>query len=196
MQIEEKKVELTAKFSGTCFACGQKIALYADIYWFPNRRERKTCHKQCPVAPTIEQVLKKEEKVEKGAKLPDGYFTVLFDFCGERTSRTLRVKTQPKDASFAPGKQIIALLTGRDNENDYTGFAFVSENGFLSVWKSKATMQAAIIAANVLLDGSYKEAARAYVLESGRCCRCNRLLTVQKSIEQSMGPVCAAKMGL
>lgn len=198
--ISEKVIEMKSKFAGCCFRCNQAIAVGEEIAWYPNRpRRENTSHKYCPPMPEkpiIKEVIK-EEVTNKNVlpSLPDGHFTVVFEFRGRRISRTLRLKTQPENASFAPGKQIIALLTGCDNEKDYTGFGFVRGN-YLGVWKSKITMQEAIAAANVLLEkDSYKEAAKAYVLESGRCCRCNRLLTVEQSIERSMGPVCAKKMG-
>jgi hypothetical protein len=51
--------------------------------------------------------------------------------------RTIRVETQPKDAKFAPGSRIVSLLTGSNNETDYTGFGFVTESGTVAVWRKK-----------------------------------------------------------
>src|SRR5688572_23093574 len=46
--------------------------------------------------------------------------------------RTFKVSTVRGDGGLA-GKRIIALLTGSDNENDYTGFGFVREDGGINV---------------------------------------------------------------
>ena len=71
------------------------------------------------------------QPVEK--RLPDGYFTVTF---GEDDRVTLRVRTQKEDDSFAPGKQIVAYLSGPDNTADYRGFAFAdAQTGRVNFWK-------------------------------------------------------------
>ena len=65
----------------------------------------------------------------------NGTFTMTNRESGEH--RTFQIRTQPDDAKFAPGKRVIALLRGPDNESDYQPFGFVSEDGTIYVWRSK-----------------------------------------------------------
>ena len=61
----------------------------------------------------------------------NGIYTVTNKETGEH--RTFAVRTQKEDAKFAPGERIVALLTGPNNEDDYTGFGFVTPAGII-VW--------------------------------------------------------------
>lgn len=56
----------------------------------------------------------------------NGFYTITSP-TGEH--RTFQVKTQSEDAPFAAGKRIVMMLTGEDNEEDYTGFGFVTAHG-------------------------------------------------------------------
>lgn len=115
--------------------------------------------------------------------------------------RTVRVSRQKADAKFAPGQRIAELLVGPDNENDFQGFAFVTDEGELRVWKKKAGKITTAIAA-ILADLTSSEPEstewfrRGYWLHtSGMCFRCNRKLTTPESIETGIGPVCRKKIG-
>ena len=106
--------------------------------------------------------------------------------------RTFSIKTQPQDSRFAPGKRVVALLSGSDNQSDYTGFGFVNENG-ISVWRKKQGTIFAVYAR--MLDNPSKfEAKGAEFLFSGKCRKCNRELTVPSSIKSGIGPICAGKI--
>ena len=121
----------------------------------------------------------------------DGFYTVVSD----DKHFTYRVHTQPKDADFAPGKQVIGFLRGGDNTRDYTGFAFIV-NGRLSVWKRFQTGKyGAIETARFLVEHqeSQELAGKMYAMESGNCYRCNRLLTDPVSIKLGIGPTCRNK---
>src|SRR6185369_7175488 len=70
-------------------------------------------------------------------KLFNGRYTIESKQTGEH--RTFWVETQPADAEFAPGKRIVSLLTGSQNDDPscYTPFAIVDDRG-IHVWASKA----------------------------------------------------------
>lgn len=134
--------------------------------------------------------------------IPNGTYTFT-NAAGEH--RTFKIKTQAKDAKFAPGKRVAALLTGSDNENDYRGFAFVDENGAIHVWQSKRTpafqyyanmIAAAASAVQNMIDKETPEASfelqghKYQVQVSKRCLVCNRALTDPDSIRRQIGPIC------
>jgi len=70
------------------------------------------------------------------AKLFNGRYTVESTETGEH--RTFWVRTQPADAEFAPGKRVVSLLTGSQNDDPscYTNFGFVDDAG-IHVFPSK-----------------------------------------------------------
>lgn len=112
----------------------------------------------------------------------DGIYTVLTE--GGHT--TFRLRTQPEDADFAAGQQIIAYLSGSNNTSDYTGFGFVG-GGILRVWKRHQSNTDLLDAAALLL------ADPASALEIGHCYKCHRPLTTPESLAVGYGPTCAGK---
>lgn len=144
----------------------------------------------------------------------NGKFTITNDK-GEH--RTFSIKTQSKDAKFAPGQRVLALLSGADNDADYRGFAFVDDTHGVSVWRSKCgapgnpsiyewyaelfgqVFKAAAVEGRDLTDPELSFAYKGHgyrVLVSKRCCVCNRTLTTPESIRSGIGPVCANGGGL
>lgn len=113
--------------------------------------------------------------------------------------RTIRVKTQPEDARFAPGERILELLSGPDNTRDYQGFAFVNVLGDGSVrialWRSKNTQVWRQLAAMVQFPGHYIDKFNIEYLFEGRCRVCNRLLSTPESVASGIGPVCSNRQG-
>lgn len=114
--------------------------------------------------------------------------------------RTFRIRTQPKDAKFAPGKRIVSLLTGSDNTSSYRSFAFVDDDGVVRVWRAKQGQNGQLSDfdkfADLLNRADYFQVN--YSLEylfSGHCIRCNRLLTEPESIRLGIGPVCRNLVG-
>lgn len=105
--------------------------------------------------------------------------------------RTFQIRTQPKDSRFAPGKRIVALLCGPDNESDYDPFAFVDDRN-VHVWKKKRGGIYEIYA-RMLANPPAFQAKGAEYLWAGTCRCCNRKLTVPSSIKSGIGPVCAEK---
>lgn len=132
-------------------------------------------------------------------EFPEGYFTVVFEehrrlSDGDSIAvhhRTFRVQRQPEDDSFMPGKAIVAFLSGPDNTANYTSFAHIGEAGELRIWKRFRDDSELAKAAQALLDRDPDSSREAYAIESGRCSRCHRVLTVPESVERGMGPVCA-----
>jgi hypothetical protein len=125
----------------------------------------------------------------------DGTYTIVSGRDGGH--RTLRIRTQAADASFAPGEQILGLLTGSDNEGDYTNFAFIKAGAQLAVWnrhkgtdtaKIGTTLLALLNPSSVL--GAKLVAAGYSVQVSKRCFRCHRVLTHPESLLTGYGPEC------
>jgi hypothetical protein len=99
------------------------------------------------------------------------------------------------------GKRILALLTGPDNERDYTAFAFVNDNGIV-VWKKKRSKDLGKLSvfehyAEMLwyMAVGHGDLMDNYeLITEGVCLVCNRALTTPDSCRRGVGPVCAGKM--
>lgn len=137
-----------------------------------------------------------EPAARPAVKLFNGRYTVQSTKTGEH--RTFWVRTQPKDAEFAPGRRVAYLLTGSQNDDltSYTAFGFVSEDG-IQVFKSKQAnsprwAQYADVLWSLALDSGFslwtEKGFRIHM--EGTCCRCNRPLTTPRSIAMGIGPIC------
>ncbi len=132
-------------------------------------------------------------------KLFNGTFTINNPRTGEH--RTLRIRTQKKDASFAPGERIISLLIGSDNTNDYKGFGFVTDAGIV-VWRKYRSESKYEKLATILWSLWNQRQASPYakfgltLIESCRCVFCNRPLTDTLSALTGVGPECADSRGI
>lgn len=162
------------------------------------QRDATTAHvRSCAGAPEGDRVTASTSRPPRqepattifGRKVEDGYYTVTSRTEGA-PHRTFRVRTQPSNASFAPGETVINLLTGPDNEQDYRGVAFLKPSGRVFLWRRFKHDSALARAIEALVDDP-SAAGELYALESNRCCRCNRRLTVPASIHRGLGPVCA-----
>lgn len=132
--------------------------------------------------------------------LDDGYYTVVFDVGTEQASHfTFRVVTNAATDKFLPGKQLIELLIGQNNERDYKAVAYApSLFNRPGLFKDTAANAKLVDALHSLVNGS-EDAGRAYVLRSGCCRRCGRRLTRPEGIDQNSpqfgyGPDCYAKL--
>jgi hypothetical protein len=138
------------------------------------------------------------ERKDEMLKIFNGRYTMKNRRSGEH--RTFEIKTQDKDAKFAAGKRVVALLTGPDNTADYTGFGFVEDDGIV-VWKSKRGVgeksvfdKYAAVLWSLALDGALSPYAEHYeFLMEGTCAVCNRPLTEPESIKTGIGPICREK---
>jgi hypothetical protein len=88
----------------------------------------------------------------------------------------------------------VSVLTGSDNENDYTFFGTIFANMELRhSRKSSIGEEAPSVVAfrwlfSHLLRGNLPETVEVH--HEGRCGRCGRALTVPESIESGFGPEC------
>lgn len=136
--------------------------------------------------------------VERVAKVFNGIYSIKSNWTGEH--RTFKIHTQNEKAEFAPGKRVVALLTGPENSADesYTGFAFIDDAG-IHVWSKKRGQGQWEAYAGMLwslaLDGAFSLWAEKgfTIMGSGTCLVCNRLLTEPASLLTGIGPVCAGR---
>lgn len=123
-----------------------------------------------------------------------------FTLVSERTGRrfTYRARTN------AAGRLIfVDLLTGSDNDNDYSFAGTVrSADPYEFRYSDKSTIApdaAGITAITWLFTRLRYErpiTKGTQFWHDGHCARCGRRLTTPESIELGIGPVCAEKMGV
>ena len=142
---------------------------------------------------------------QKTSPIQNGFWTIIDSKKNEH--RTFRIWTEEWDDKVNGGKKkvrVVGLLTGPNNETDYTNFATVSKEGDkIWVWsrfkrQSKNEKQTKYETYGwIIEDLRAKEGKRwgyRFSIEGhGRCCVCNRRLTNPESIETGIGPVCAGK---
>lgn len=121
-----------------------------------------------------------------------GRYTIVFE---DESYLTLRVTLQAQDAEFMPGSLIISMLTGSDNENDYTRIGHMTRQGGVRIW-SRHQNNAKLREAVEVLVGDPIAAVKAYALVSGRCGYCNLVLTTPDSIAAGCGEKCASDHGI
>lgn len=129
-------------------------------------------------------------------KLFNGRYTIESKQTGEH--RTFWVRTQEKDAKFAPGRRVVMLLTGSQNDDpeSYTTFGFANQDGIFvfpsKLEKGRIWAQFADLLWTLALDGAFSPwADKGYtILMEGACARCNRPLTTPESIRLGIGPIC------
>jgi hypothetical protein len=98
------------------------------------------------------------------------------------------------DAAFA------SVLTGSNNEGDYSYAGIVDTSGFRTTRRSALTCDAPSVRAlewfsqKVLRDGMSPADLGLEVYHEGRCGKCARLLTTPESVERGIGPECWSKM--
>jgi len=109
---------------------------------------------------------------------------------------TFRINKPKRDDKGNP-PYFISMLTGSDNDSDYTyiGLYIPQNNNVKLTSKSKFTADSKPIrvlnwAFTMIAEG--KELPLGYSIQhEGRCCRCARTLTTPESIERGIGPECA-----
>jgi len=123
-------------------------------------------------------------------------FTVVSPATGKRFTFKVSMPRRPR-----PGcPHFVSVLTGSDNDADYTYLGCIFEDGRFTVTrKSSFTPQSPCAVAFAWLWGRLTNDQWPHPAElwhEGRCCRCGRTLTVPESIARGIGPECLGKMGL
>jgi len=137
-----------------------------------------------------EQLGPKTENILLGDAPPNGTYTVVFsDKKDDRA--TVRFYT-PKQGRFA-NKRVVQYLFGPINTLDYRTFGLVSENGVSFFSKKESRSSEAVKFLMGWDKEQVAEAGHTYALESSRCFRCGKKLTVPVSIHRGLGPECARK---
>ncbi len=89
------------------------------------------------------------------------------------------------------GLYFASLLTGRDNEKDYTYMGILTRDGLLLTQASKYTENSiAVKALNFFMKHIESVPSNLGVFHEGRCCCCGRKLTTPESIKLGIGPEC------
>lgn len=166
-----------------------------------------------PAPGTLEQQLfgdtsnQPQSPISSGGKFSpssipaEGFYTVILDE-EDDDYITLRVESASwvKNPPLPDGSVSVKYLAGQDNTTDYAGFAFLVPNTQfefgtdIRVWnrfKQNGRLKHALV---ILLQNA-DDAGMEYVLRSGNCRRCGRMLTVPVSINQGYGPECIKKIG-
>ena len=130
-----------------------------------------------------------ENSMSWSAKTHNGTLTLVSKRTGERL--TLRIKTQKEDAAFMPGKRIVSLLTGPDNNTSYSSIGFVGDYRVV-LWKKNRGKTFYEWLAAFIWDPSHY-GANVDVVFAGKCRVCNRKLTTPESVKDGIGPKCREK---
>lgn len=105
-------------------------------------------------------------------------------------------KKQPSDAPA----YFVSLLSGPDNDADFTYLGMIFSTGFKLTKKSRLPTTALPVRAFAYFYSNCVVAGRMpselQVWHEGRCGACGRKLTVPESLVTGLGPECAAKAGV
>lgn len=126
------------------------------------------------------------------AHVPTGIYTLVGANGGHFTIRV----QEPRAKDDRDGTRFISYLSGTDNTGDYTGFATQRPDGSAFIWarfRDNRKMAEALATLAATGTQEQKEGMFAYALASGRCARCNRVLTNPDSITTGFGPECEGK---
>jgi len=133
--------------------------------------------------------------ITRVAKVLNGKYTIQNRDTGSH--RTFRIKTQKSDAIFAPGKRIVSVMNGNDNQNHYKGFAFIDDDG-IHLWRRYQNDPIyrgyAFMFWNMINGPDHILHQRYTIEESLNCIRCNRELTTPESLASGIGPVCEGRI--
>lgn len=184
--------QITSKFNATCRNCEVTINAGEEILWKPGI----AIHVQCAATMPKEEEFKAQPKVKDLPRIPDGTYTIVHE---DGTHTTVKFSV-PTKGTFE-GRRIVSFLSGSDNESSYTGFAFVLPNNELKTWnrfqhyacaeKVKSAIRILYKAVKNEGNEAIMQAGEAYAMQSGKCCKCNRKLTVPSSIHRGMGKKCS-----
>lgn len=121
-------------------------------------------------------------------KTHNGIITMKSMKTGEH--RTFRIRTMKQDSKFLPGKRVVELLQGPDNESDYRSFGMIGDDGRVYLWKKHQGQAFYVWVASALQSPEHYVDRVEFSFE-GRCRRCNRLLSDPDSVASGIGPTCS-----
>jgi hypothetical protein len=98
--------------------------------------------------------------------------------------KIMRIKTQRKDASFAPNERILSLKVG----HNFMSLGIIKDSSVILWKKHRSDNNIAKIVNLVMNQDKYSD--KLEYLWEGTCRCCNRPLTTPKSIHFGIGPVC------
>ena len=121
-------------------------------------------------------------------KAGNATFTITSKATGTRYTYKVR---QPKGKPDAPF--FASLLSGPNNESDYTYMGIVGENGVRTTPASRVSADAPSFKA---LDWFIRhlDTDKVDMCHEGKCGRCGRKLTVPESVKSGFGPECAGRI--
>jgi hypothetical protein len=123
-------------------------------------------------------------------------FTLVSKTTGARF--TYRVQVAKNEAGERnDSMHFVAVLTGADNQNDYSYLGYIRREIFFHGKKSRISRDAPSAKAfdwfwRIAVTG--RAPTTAEVHHEGRCGRCGRPLTVPESIQSGYGPECRGKI--
>jgi hypothetical protein len=111
----------------------------------------------------------------------------------ERTGSRFTFRIKAPRGKIDEPLRFVEVLTGSDNESDYTYLGVIDANGFRRTAKSRISADAPSARAIAwawphIAAGSLPDTLAVY--HEGRCGRCARPLTDPVSIESGLGPEC------
>lgn len=135
----------------------------------------------------------------------DATFTVELPPGSAQPHYTYRVQKTEATPRYPQPGYFVKLLTGPDNEGDYSYLGKLDENSGAVILTAKSKLPPDAfpvrlfnrICNRIWLDDCEAYEQHGYrVHHEGRCGRCGRKLTVPESVETGIGPECAEIMGL
>ncbi len=127
----------------------------------------------------------------------------IFTLVGQRSRFTFRVsRAEPTPEYPNPDKYFVSLMTGSDNENNYSyiGMLDPRTGGIRATKGSKIPQDApGFVAASWAFPRIWQTGGLpggGQVLHAGRCGRCARLLTTPESLAAGFGPECRDRLGI
>lgn len=176
----DRKIDADMRLAGVTPTHGTPIA------WVPGESEAQRI--------IAERAINELAAQEAATRVPNGTYTVPINDFGEY--RVIKLTDCPERYNKPAGTQIAAYQSGADNENDYTGFAFVSgtRSGIWPKFRNAREIQFALT--KLLTLGKAQEFGKLWAMESKRCYICGKKLTTPLSKAAGIGPDCADANGI
>jgi hypothetical protein len=128
----------------------------------------------------------------------DAIFTLTSKRTGKRF--TYRVSTKKARREGEEPARFASVLTGSDNENDYSyaGMVFPTRGAARGLLAFRTTRGSVLKPTSpsvsaLIWFAKHPGSEAVEFRHEGRCCRCARLLTDPESIDSGIGPVCRRK---